>query len=150
VDGAANGISIANFNEGGRLAVVSNNIVRNISPTGPYVHDSVGFGIGIGVEADTVVSNNVIENVPRWGMLIGWGPYLRNVSVTGNVIRDARIGCAVTVAEEPGDALISGNLFDGTPGGAIVGFRWHEAATKDLASGDDRFPHLTIEGNRAS
>lgn len=150
VDGAANGISIANFNEGGRLAVVSNNIVRNISPTGPYVHDSVGFGIGIGVEADTVVSNNVIENVPRWGMLVGWGPFLRNVSVTGNVIREARIGCAVTVAEEPGNALISGNLFDGTPDGAIIGFRWHEAATGDLAKRGEILPHLTIAGNRVS
>ncbi|MFP3387134.1 hypothetical protein, partial [Tritonibacter sp. SIMBA_163] len=61
VDGAANGINIANFNEGGRLAIVANNIIRNISLTGPYEHDSVGFGIGIGVEADTVVSGNVIE-----------------------------------------------------------------------------------------
>src|SRR5690606_33109424 len=122
VDGAANGISIANFDAGGRLAVVSNNIVRNISPTGPYEHDSVGFGIGIGVEADTVVSSNIIENVPRWGLLVGWGPYLRNVAVTGNIIRRAKIGCAVTVAEQPGNALISGNLFDDTPGGAIIGF----------------------------
>ena len=150
VDGAANGISIANFNEGGRLAIVSNNIVRNISLTGPYVHDSVGFGIGIGVEADTVVSNNVIENVPRWGMLIGWGPFLRNVSVTANVIREARIGCAVTVAEQPGQALISGNIFDGTPDGAVVGFRWHDAATGDLAQEGHDFPHLTIAGNRTT
>lgn len=149
IDGAANGISIANSNEGGRLAIVSSNIVRNILLEGPYVHDSVGFGIGIGVEADTVVSNNVVENVPRWGMLIGWGPFLRNVSVTGNVIRNAKIGCAVTVAEDPGAALISGNVFDGTPHGAIVGFRWHDAATKDLAQGAEVLPHLTITGNRA-
>ncbi len=148
VDKAANGISIANFNEGGRLAVVANNIVRNISLSGPYIHDSVGFGIGIGVEADTVVSNNVIENVPRWGMLVGWGPYLRNVVITANIIRKARIGCAVSVAEEPEGALINGNLFDETPDGAIIGFLWHDAVTGELATGGGQFSHLTIEGNR--
>lgn len=150
VDGAANGISIANFNEGGRLAVVASNIVRNITRDGPYEHDSVGFGIGIGVEADTAVSNNVVENVARWGLLVGWGPYLRNVAVTGNIIRAAKIGCAVSVADEPGSALISGNLFDRTPNGAIIGFRWHEPATGDLISGDHGFAHLTVAGNRAA
>ncbi|CAD7028291.1 TIGR03808 family TAT-translocated repetitive protein [Pseudorhizobium endolithicum] len=149
VDGAANGISIANFNEGGRLAVVANNIVRNISPAGPYEHDSVGFGIGIGVEADTVVSGNVIENVPRFAMLLGWGPYLRNVAATGNIVREARIGCAVSVVEEAGSALISGNIFEAMQDGAILGFRWHDRATRDLVDGEGGgFPHLTIQGNR--
>ena len=150
VDGAANGISIANFNEGGRLAIVSGNIVRNISPGGPYEHDSVGFGIGIGVEADTVVSGNVIENVPRFAMLVGWGPYLRNVSVTGNIVRQARVGCAVSVVEDAGGALISDNIFDGMEDGAILGFRWHDRATGELIDGKERFAHLTIEGNRLS
>lgn len=149
IDGAANGIAIANFNEGGRMATVANNIVRNISATGPYVHDSVGFGIGIGVEADTVVTGNVIETVPRWAMLIGWGPFLRNVVVTGNIVRQARTGCAVSVAEGAGKALISGNLFDGTLDGAIIGYRWHDAASGELANGAPNFPHLTITGNRA-
>ena len=149
VDGAANGISIANFNEGGRLAVVANNIVRNISLTGPYEHDSVGFGIGIGVEADTVVSGNVIENVPRFAMLLGWGPYLRNVAATGNIVREAGIGCAVSVVEDAGSALISDNIFESMRDGAILGFRWHDRATKDLVDGGDGgFRHLTIQGNR--
>ncbi|MCJ8517430.1 putative secreted repeat protein (TIGR03808 family) [Pseudorhizobium tarimense] len=148
IDGAANGINIANFNEGGRLAIVSNNIVRNISLTGPYEHDSVGFGIGIGVEADTVVSGNLLENVPRFGMLLGWGPYLRNVAATGNIVRSARIGCAVSVVEEAGSALISDNIFEGCGDGAIRGFRWHETATAELAAGGATFEHLTIGGNR--
>lgn len=150
VDGAANGINIANFNEGGRLAIVANNIIRNISLTGPYEHDSVGFGIGIGVEADTVVSGNVIENVPRFAMLLGWGPYLRNVAATSNIVRAAKIGCAVSVAEGAGSALISGNIFEGMTDGAVIGFRWHEAATQELAAGDETFAHLTIAGNRVA
>lgn len=36
VDGAANGISVVNFNEGGRTAICSGNIVRNLSVVGPY------------------------------------------------------------------------------------------------------------------
>ena len=34
VDGAQTGISVANFNEGGRLAVVQGNILRNLKPKG--------------------------------------------------------------------------------------------------------------------
>ncbi|RUW60742.1 TIGR03808 family TAT-translocated repetitive protein, partial [Mesorhizobium sp. M2A.F.Ca.ET.067.02.1.1] len=79
VDGAANGISIVNFNEGGRMAVCSNNIVRNLTTVGPYTADPPGFGVGISAEADTTVSGNVVENAPLYGMQLGWGPYLRNV-----------------------------------------------------------------------
>ncbi len=32
-------------------------------------------------------------------MQLGWGPYLRNLVVTGNVIRKAPVGCAVSVAD---------------------------------------------------
>ena len=40
VDGAAIGISVTNFNEGGRLAVVQGNIIRNLFPTAPGRHRS--------------------------------------------------------------------------------------------------------------
>ncbi len=36
MDGAANGISIANFDQGGRLASVTGNVVRNLTLKGPY------------------------------------------------------------------------------------------------------------------
>lgn len=150
VDGAANGILIVNFDEGGRLSTVTGNIVRNLSLTGPYVHDGAGFGFGIAAEADTVISGNVIENAPKWGLMLGWGPYLRNVVASGNVIRQSPVGIAVTVVENAGQALISGNLIDGATDGAIVGFRWNDKATGDLIGGNDSHRHLTIEGNRAS
>jgi uncharacterized secreted repeat protein (TIGR03808 family) len=151
VDGAANGISIVNFNEGGRLGICSNNIVRNLSKQGPYPPDAAGFGIGIGIEADTTVTGNVVENAPSFGINIGWGPYLRNVTATGNVVRNAGTGIAVTVVEGAGSAVISDNIIDGARNGAIVGHRWLEAATGDLASGGDgRFKHLTIERNHVS
>lgn len=149
VDGGANGISVVNFDQGGRLGVISNNIVRNIRDTGPYVHDSVGFGYGIAAEADVVISANVVERVARFGLLAGWGPYLRNLLVTGNMVRDAQTGMAVSVVEEAEQAIISNNIFDRTPKGAIIGYRWHDAATADLVSGSTTHKHLTIQGNRS-
>jgi uncharacterized secreted repeat protein (TIGR03808 family) len=150
VDGAANGISVVNFNEGGRLAVVSGNLVRNLSTSGPYLADAPGFGVGITVEADTVASGNVVENAPLYGMHLGWGPYLRNVVATGNMIRNAGEGIAVTVVEGAGQAVISDNVISGAQRGAIMGHRWKEAVTRDLATGGaERFPHLSINGNLA-
>ncbi|TPK86397.1 TIGR03808 family TAT-translocated repetitive protein [Mesorhizobium sp. B2-4-12] len=151
VDGAANGISIVNFNEGGRMGVCSGNIVRNLSTTGPYPADPPGFGVGIAVEADTVASNNVIENAPLYGMSIGWGPYLRNVVATGNIIRKAGTGIAVSVVEGAGTAVISDNVIDGTLNGAVVGQRWAEPVTADLTQlSNSGFAHLTVERNRVS
>ncbi|TGQ66855.1 MAG: TIGR03808 family TAT-translocated repetitive protein [Mesorhizobium sp.] len=151
VDCAANGISIVNFNEGGRMGVCSGNIVRNLSTVGPYPADAPGFGVGIGVEADTTVSNNVIENAPLYGMLIGWGPYLRNVVATGNIIRKAGTGIVVSVVEGAGTAVISDNVIDGARNGAIVGQRWAEPATGDLAaSAESGYAHLTVERNHVS
>lgn len=148
IDGAANGILIVNFNEGGRLATVTGNVVRNLRLEGPYVHDGAGFGFGIAVEADTVVSGNTIENAPKYGLMLGWGPYMRGLVVNGNLVRQAPVGCAVTVVEGAGAALVSGNIFSETPQGAIAGYRWNERATAELADGAERFAHLTIERNR--
>ena len=149
IDGAANGILIVNFDKGGRLATVSGNIVRNLHLTGPYVHDGAGFGFGIAAEADTVISGNVIENAPRWGLMLGWGPFMRAVAASGNLVRGAGGGCAVTVVEGAGTALIANNLFQDVRDGAILGYRWNDKATGDLLKGgSEAFAHLTLSGNR--
>lgn len=147
IDGAANGISIANFDKGGRLASVTGNVVRNLSLTGPYRQDN-GFGIGIAAEADTLVASNVVENAPLWGLKLGWGPYLRNVVATGNIVRHSGVGCAVSVADGAGGAVISDNLFEDAAKGAVVAFLWDTAASGDLVAGSSTYPHLTIERNR--
>jgi uncharacterized secreted repeat protein (TIGR03808 family) len=151
VDGAANGISIVNFNEGGRLAVCSANIVRNLTSKGPYQQDPPGFGVGISVEADCSATGNIVENVPLYGMQIGWGEFMRNVVATGNVIRKANTGIVVTVVEGTGSAVISDNVIDRVSDGAVVGYRWADKATGDLAvEGAARYANLTIERNRVS
>ncbi|OWV92511.1 Tat protein [Rhizobium sp. R635] len=149
IDGAANGISIANFDEGGRLASVTGNVVRNLTLKGPYKHE-VGFGIGIAAEADTLISGNAIEGAPRWGLQIGWGPYLRNVIVNGNVVRKTPVGCAVSVADGAGTAVITDNVFQETSEGAVLGFQWEKKVSGELASGGSPYAKLTVERNRTS
>jgi uncharacterized secreted repeat protein (TIGR03808 family) len=150
VDGAETGISVTNFNEGGRLATVRGNIVRNLG-TRRANRPPDEAGVGIGVEADTVVSGNVIERAPRAGISAGWGQYLRNVAITGNIVREAGFGVAVSVVAGAGVAVISGNLFAGMVRGAIVGMEWQKVATGDLAlAGAERYPQLRISGNQVT
>jgi uncharacterized secreted repeat protein (TIGR03808 family) len=149
VDAAATGISVANFLDGGRMAVVSGNIVRNLTGgPGPYEADPPGFGIGIAIEADVALTGNVIDGAPLFGVLLGWGPYLRDVAATGNVIRATPIGFAVTVVEGGGPALIANNVISGATEGAVVGYRWAERTTGDLSVDARDFPQITIAGNR--
>jgi uncharacterized secreted repeat protein (TIGR03808 family) len=150
IDGAAIGIAVTNFNHGGRLAVVQGNLIRNLSPKRPAGTDpGDGAGIGIGVEADTAVTGNIIENAPTAGIALGWGQYLRDVSVTGNVVRGAGFGITVSVTPGAGSAVIADNLISGTRNGAIVGMDQRKPMTGDLArEGATRYAQLAINGNR--
>ena len=150
IDGASIGISVTNFNHGGRLAVVQGNLIRNLvtrRPAGTDPND--GNGIGIGVEADTAVTGNIIENAPVAGISLGWGQYLRDVSVTGNVVRGAGVGIAVSVTPGAGSAVIADNLIAAVKNGAIVGMDQRKTMTGDLArDGAARYAQLAINGNR--
>jgi uncharacterized secreted repeat protein (TIGR03808 family) len=150
VDLAAVGISVTNFNEGGRLAVVQGNIIRNLLPRRPAGTDpGDAAGVGISVEADTAVTGNVIENAPTAGMMLGWGHYLRDVAVTGNVVRKADIGIAVSVAPGAGTVLIANNVISETVRGAIVGMSRANPVTEDLSrTGAEQYAHITLNGNR--
>jgi uncharacterized secreted repeat protein (TIGR03808 family) len=151
VDGAQIGVSIANFNEGGRVAVVQGNILRNIRPKVPNVAPDDFYGLGIYAEADSTVNANVVENAETVGIAIGWGPYLRDVAVTGNVVRKAGIGIGVSVVPGARSTLISANVVSQCLRGAIVGMDHARAVTGDLAKdGAKLHAHLSIAGNRAS
>ena len=149
VDGAALGVSVCNFNEGGRLSVVQGNIIRNLlakRPIGTAPDDDAG--IGIYVEADTSVTGNVIENAPAFGIVAGWGKYLRDVAITGNVIRNAFVGIGVSVASGAGQALVNNNMISLTPRGAVVGLDHARPVTPDLsAEGAQRFAQVVVGTN---
>ena len=149
IDGAALGIVACNFNEGGRLAVVQGNMIRNLKAKRPIgtAPDDAG-GVGIAVEADASVTGNVVENAPVAGIMVGWGAYMRDVSVAGNVVRGAPLGVAVSVVNGAGTAVIAGNLISGASRGAIVGMDHAKAVTGDLSREPTRYANLQISGNR--
>ena len=149
VDGAAFGVSVCNFNEGGRLAVVQGNIIRNLIPKRPIgTAPDDDAGIGIYVEADTSVTGNVIENAPSIGIVAGWGKYMRDVAITGNVIRKAFAGIGVTVTAGAGTALVNNNMISEASRGAVVGLDHARAITADLsADGAQRYAQVVVGSN---
>jgi uncharacterized secreted repeat protein (TIGR03808 family) len=144
VDGATLGISVTNFDVGGRLAVVQGNLVRNIT-----AGVSEDRGAGIAIAADSVVTGNVIENTAVIGIAAGYGPYLRDVIVSDNVMRGTNIGVAVSVVKGSGTALIANNLIAEAKGGAVVGLEWEKRVTGDMTrDGVGKHAHVTLSGNR--
>lgn len=147
VDRAAAGIAITNFNEGGRLAVCSGNVVRNLFTRPGEVDER---GIGIGAEADTAVTGNVVENAPVAGIMLGWNHYLRDVSATGNVVRGAAIGIGVSVTPGAGAALVANNLVSGWSRAGIAGMDRFDIVIPDLAKrSPGRGGNVTVNGNAA-
>jgi len=148
VDRAAAGISITNFKDhGGRLAVAQGNIIRNLA----FKTDSTDRrGFGIAIEADGVVSNNVIEDAPATGIAIGWGASLRNVTATGNIIRKAGIGIGISVTRDAGYAYVTNNMISETKDGAIRAMDHDKALGPDLAtSSSESYRNIAVFGNVA-
>lgn len=148
VDGAASGISVTNFNEGGRLAVVQGNLVRNLFRREQEPVDK--RGVGISIEADTAVTGNVIESAPTAGIIAGWGSCLRDVAITGNLVRTAGVGILVSGDPAAGACLISQNMISGARDGAIRSMDAEGSPLgPDLASGEAASGRHVISGNLA-
>jgi uncharacterized secreted repeat protein (TIGR03808 family) len=149
VDGAAVGVSVCNFNEGGRIAVVQGNIIRNLLPKRPIgTAPDDDAGVGIYIEADSSVTGNVIENAPSFGIIAGWGKYLRDIAITGNVIRNAFVGVGVSVVAGAGTALVNNNMISETPRGAVVGLDHARAVTTDLSlAGAQHYAQVVVGDN---
>ena len=149
VDTAATGISVTNFSEGGRLAVVQGNLIRNLFRREKEPEDKRGEGIT--VEADTLVSGNVIENAPTCGILVGWGEFMRDCVVTQNIVRASRTGVLITSDPATGTAMVSGNLITGSKDGAIRMMTLGKAIGPDLAhAGAVMPPRISVSGNTAA
>jgi uncharacterized secreted repeat protein (TIGR03808 family) len=102
------------------------------------------------VEADSVVTGNVVEGAPGYGIVIGWGRYLRDVSVTGNLIRMSHIGIGVSTDSPAGTALITDNLITGAKDGAIRAMNGPTPIGPDLASASaEAYSNLVISSNVA-
>ena len=147
VDNAAVGVSVTNFDHGGRLAVVQGNLIRNLRSRRPQGGPDAA-GVGIAVEADSAVTGNVIERAPAMGISVGAGRFLRDVTVSGNVIRETGIGIGVSVAPGAGHAAITGNTIGEARQGAVVGMQWGKPVTGDLTKESaTRYSQLTVANN---
>lgn len=143
VEGGAAGISMTNFDHEGRLSICQGNIIRNLTAGSLTNPDVVPYGIA--AEADAAIVGNVVEGVPGTGIIAGWGPYLRNVLVNNNLIRDCELGISVSVAAGAGHSRISGNVVSNYRQHAIVGTRWREIVATDLAAAN--YANVAIEAN---
>jgi uncharacterized secreted repeat protein (TIGR03808 family) len=146
IDGAATGISITNLDQGGHLATCTGNIVRNIAASSTVNPDT--RPVGIYAEADTVIANNAVENVPGIGILAGWGPYVRNVIVADNVIGAVDTGVGVSIVQDKqADAVrVSGNVI-AARGAGIVGMEWETVVSDDLVQDSARYPNVAVLDN---
>ena len=147
VDGAATGISITNLDSGGHLATCSGNIVRNIAPQSKVNPDT--RPVGIFAEADAVIANNSVENVPGVGIAVGYGSFVRNVVVANNGLVGTTIGIGVSVVQEqsPGPVRVDGNIIGAGTEHAIVGLEWEKIVSDDLARDAGRYPNVSVDGN---
>nr|MCH9765241.1 TIGR03808 family TAT-translocated repetitive protein [Alphaproteobacteria bacterium] len=142
---AAAGISVTNFKRGGRLATITGNLIRNLKRREFEPVDK--RGVGISVEADGVVSNNVIENAPSCGLALGWGDYRRDIIAAQNIIRNAKIGVLVSSGSGLGPALITGNLITGSQDGAIRTAKLSVPHGPDLAKTAPTSGNITVSQN---
>jgi uncharacterized secreted repeat protein (TIGR03808 family) len=129
IEDSAFGISITNFNDGGRLTVCSGNLLRKIKGG---TKAGVTQGGGIHCEADTLVSHNIIEDAKDFGISMGWGPQCRNLTAQGNLIRNCGIGIMPSVSKGAGPHYIMQNVIDGSRIGGIVGKDYTNIKTDDL------------------
>lgn len=147
IDGAACGVSVTNFNEGGRLAVVQGNLIRNLKRRESEPVDKRGEGIA--VEADTTVNGNTIENAETCGIWLGTGSYMRDLTATGNLIRSTPVGILISADPAAGRALVTGNLISGTRDGAIRAQTGGRPFGPDLALEPPLTGRVVISGNSA-
>lgn len=113
VEDCATGVSITNYNNDGRLAVCSGNVIRRcqIRPDAPDDR-----GVAIAVEADTIVSNNIVEDCEVAGIVGGTGDFTRNIIITGNLVQNyaddltTQAGIAVSGTAGAGHELITNNM----------------------------------------
>lgn len=158
VENCANGITVTNFDNDGRLASVTGNVIRRCN----IRQDD--RGVGIGCEADAVISGNVVEDAERYGIVLGTGSYTRNVSAVGNMVlnndkgRVMQAGIGISGAPDAGAQLLSGNLVKMQASrGSAYGIVALDGMGKILMAGPfpqpvdaKSFPGVTLTGNSVS
>lgn len=125
IDTAGGGINVANsglYNDGiSRSVVVEGNRISSMADNA--VTGGTTGGNGIVVEQDCVVSGNLIENVAGIGVQAGINDGARDLVVTGNLVRGARMGIGVSnhaLSSTGRSVIVSGNIVRSTSVAGIV------------------------------
>ena len=126
IDGAATGIAVVNGTTAGEHTRIEGNLVRNLF----FRKIALFHGNGITVEAGAMVTGNVVESAPGFGILVGRD--VHDASVAKNDIRSAHIGIGIPTAIAE-TALISGNRISSVRDGAIRAMSGPTPVGPDLA-----------------
>jgi putative cofactor-binding repeat protein len=126
IDRAATGIAVANGSKACEPVRIKGNLVRNLF----FRKTALFHGNGIAVEADAIVTGNVVENAPGFGILVGRD--VRDVSITKNDIRNAHIGIGIPAAIAE-TAPIADNRISDVKDGAIRAMSGPMPVGPDLA-----------------
>ncbi|MCS6759746.1 MAG: hypothetical protein MO852_12955 [Candidatus Devosia euplotis] len=87
--------------------------------------------VGIFAEAQTAITGNTVQNVPGLAIAAGYGTFLQNVLIAGNVVSASTIGIGVSAVDGAGPAHIGGNTISGATN-AAAGMAWDEIVEPDL------------------
>jgi hypothetical protein len=95
-----------------------------------------------------MVTRNVVESVPGLGISLGYGKYMRQVTVNNNLVRDAQVGIGVSDHKEAGFALIATNMITGAKDGAIRAMDLSTPVGPDLSkTGAKSANNMAVYGN---
>ena len=81
--------------------------------------------------------------LPGVAIAAGYGTFLRNVMISGNVVSESRIGIGVSVVDGAGKVHVGSNAIAASEH-ALVGIAWDEIVEPDLASNADRYPNVSL------
>jgi uncharacterized secreted repeat protein (TIGR03808 family) len=117
---AGSGISVVNFDNGGRFAAVSANVIKGVTVKTITYGAGLSYksgGVGIFVEADCAVSGNSVEDCAI-GIGAGTNQFTSDVNISGNLIRKSGLGIGVS-SQTPKEILVANNFIAGFSAGAI-------------------------------
>ena len=83
------------------------------------------------------------------GIVVGWGRYMRDVAVTQNLVRDAKVGILVTADPGAGSCLVTQNMISGSKDGAIRAMSMGAPFGPDLAREPSAATRVSVMGNVA-
>ena len=106
-------------------------------------HLIAGFSISLTTGLILYMIQNTVQNVPGVAIAAGYGTFLRNVTISGNVVSESRIGIGVSVVDGAGNVHIGGNAIAAREH-AMVGLAWQEIVELDLVGNAERYPNVVL------